>query len=41
MQTLLKLYYFKSEIMGKLENVQYTEDMAISSIDVSHLIEMR
>ena len=28
----------KSEIMGKLENVQYTEDMTISSVDVSHLI---
>ena len=27
-----------SEIMGKLENVQYTEDMTISSVDVSHLI---
>ena len=24
--------------MGKLENVQYTEDMTISSVDVSHLI---
>ena len=24
--------------MGKLENVQYTEDMTISSIHVSHLI---
>ena len=25
----------KSEIMGKLENVQYTEDMTISSVVVS------
>ena len=24
--------------MGKLENMQYTEDMTISSVDVSHLI---
>ena len=24
--------------MGKLENVQYAEDMTISSVDVSHLI---
>ena len=28
----------KSKIMGKLENVQYTEDMTIYSVDVSHLI---
>ena len=28
----------KSKIMGKLENVQYTEDITISSVDVSHLI---
>ena len=28
----------KSKIMGKLENVQYAEDMTISSVDVSHLI---
>ena len=25
--------------MGKPENVQYTEDMTISSVDVSHLID--
>ena len=25
--------------MGKLENVQYTEEMTISSVDVRHLID--
>ena len=29
----------KSEIIGKLKNVQYMEDMTISSVNVSHLID--
>ena len=35
---ILVIVIKKNEIMAKLENIQHTDDMTVSCVDISHLI---